>query len=590
MVAKLDNGKYSLRFEKNYGGVVDALVDAQVRAGNRNIEAYTENFAGIIAAIQDLNVSGDAITGEKPPGWSPDGGDEGTQDPEVPVGTLWFDERQGRLYVYAGSGATSGWYQTNGADGYVYVSPTPPSNPVTGQLWMDTDNNNQLFVMVNSGTVDPSLAAVYGNSDQAVVMEAVWVPIGGSTTVTSTANLPLATPTRITGGTLRSNIDWPEVTGLTVQKDYNEWILDALNSIDIAVEELEELAGNAIITVSEDPPDTPEEGNLWFDTNRLDLNVYYDGYWVSTGAPDMVTFSAASVLDEKIEYNSQQIYEKQLQISQLFEAVRLNKNQSDLDTITLNSEINAIRNNIDGFIKLTDVTAITDALNERLSVQEIKMPDLTGYSTTSEINEQLNAIEATLTNYDTATSVDQKVTAAKIELTALIPDITGKADKTYVDDQLNALDYLPASGGTIDGFVFTRGNISVAGLDFSNRTADGINAMAFKPVGCDHSNSFGVGPGAFEMAWQFNSNEDYCWLHGTNKVASINQNGIACSDLKLTEFYPNTLDGVNLYNTIDVRERLNTYKSAFTNLRTAVQNATDFDTLKSAIVTALAGV
>ena len=63
----------------------------------------------------------------------------------------------------------------------------------------------------------------------------------------------------------------------------------------------------------------------------------------------MVTF-IASVLDEKIEYNSQQIYEKQLQISQLFEAVRLNKNQSDLDTITLNSEINAIRNNIDGFI------------------------------------------------------------------------------------------------------------------------------------------------------------------------------------------------------------------------------------------------
>ena len=36
------------------------------------------------------------------------------------------------------------------------------------------------------------------------------------------------------------------------------------------------------------PPDNPEEGNLWFDTERVDLNVFYDGYWVSTGAPQVL--------------------------------------------------------------------------------------------------------------------------------------------------------------------------------------------------------------------------------------------------------------------------------------------------------------
>ena len=117
MVAKLDNGKYELRFEQNYGGVVDALVDAQLRGGDRTrneIEAYTSNFAGIIAAIQDLSVNGNANVGPTPPGWVPDG----TEDGEYPVikpvdGDLWFDTRQGRLFVYK----DDNWYQTNGADG-----------------------------------------------------------------------------------------------------------------------------------------------------------------------------------------------------------------------------------------------------------------------------------------------------------------------------------------------------------------------------------------------------------------------------------------------------------------------------------------
>ena len=46
MVAKLDNGKYSLRFKQNYGGVVDALKNAQIRTGEENtntVQDYTNN-------------------------------------------------------------------------------------------------------------------------------------------------------------------------------------------------------------------------------------------------------------------------------------------------------------------------------------------------------------------------------------------------------------------------------------------------------------------------------------------------------------------------------------------------------------------
>ena len=592
MVAKLDNGKYSLRFEKNYGGVVDALVDAQVRSGNRNIETYTENFAGIIAAIQDLNVSGDALTGEKPPGWTPgtpgtDNEDEGVQDPAVPTGTLWFDERQGRLYVYAGAGATAGWYQTNGADGYVYVSPSAPSNPVTGQLWMDTDNSNQLFVMVNDISIDPSLSAVYGQDT--ATMSPVWVPVGGSTTITSTANLPLATPTRIVG-TPRSNINWPETTGLTVQKDYNEWILNALQAVDTAVEELEETAGNAQLAVSDTPPADPEEGNLWFDTERIDLNVFYDGYWVSTGAPNMVTFSAASELDDKIAVNTQSIYEKGIQISELFQQIASAKNNHELLNLSLNSEINNIKTNIDGFIKLTDVTSITDSLNARLTAEESRQTDLSAYPTIAEMNAAIYDMMYSMSDHATESYVNTSIDNAKMEVTALIPDISTKADTTYVDQQIDALDFLPASGGTIDGFTFNRGNISNPGLDFSSSSANGLNALAFKPAGSTTANSFGVGNQPFEMAWKFDSNEDYCWIHSNNKVASINKRGIACIDLHLAEFSDNTINGVELVNTIDVRERLAAYQLALQNLRSSVSGATDLDSLKTAIINALAGV
>ena len=579
MVAKLDNGKYELRFEQNYGGVVDALVDAQLRSGDRTrneIEAYTSNFAGIIAAIQDLSVNGNANTGPTPPGWVPDGTDDGEYPVSQPIdGDLWFDTRQGRLYVYK----EDNWYQTNGADGYCWVNPVAPSNPVTGQLWMDTDNNNQLYVYNANTYVDPTLRRLGGETFDAnsALFSETWVPIagGGTSGITNTGNLPLEYPTVVVGDA-RSIIEWPDASSLTMQSHYNQWILSAFTAVDEGLTKVIDEAGNTKLFVGELPPEDSNEGSLWFDSIRLDLNVYYDEQWVSVGAPSDVVFNGIAEVNSRIDLTNERIDGQYLQVLDIYERLTNNLNTTNTLRDALNSRISLLQNDIYGFIKIEDVTTITDAIDARLTAEEQRTTDLSGYATTAELNALEASINASMYDHATEQSVDNKIAQSQAEVIAQIPDITGKADTTYVDQQINALDFLPATGGTIDGFKFHRGNISVAGLDFSNRVSDGIKAFAFKANGATTTNSFGVGSNPFEMAWQFQSDEDYCWIHGSNKVASITKNGISCSNLQV--------------NTIDVRDQLEKYQAAFTALRASASQAVDFESLKASIVTALAGV
>ena len=117
---------------------IGALQDKQVES-TLSPKAYPENFAGIIAAIQDLKTGTyqpGSDSGDLPPGNSID-----NSDPDNPIyvpgphvnGQLWFDTRQGRLFVYI----DGSWVQTNGADGLPILLPQQPSAEylVPGQLW-----------------------------------------------------------------------------------------------------------------------------------------------------------------------------------------------------------------------------------------------------------------------------------------------------------------------------------------------------------------------------------------------------------------------------------------------------------------------
>ena len=126
-------------------------------------------------------------------------GDIGGDWQQEPLdGTLWFDTRQGRLFV----AAEGQYWQTNGGDGLAHVSASAPTNPpVIGSTWFDTVNQ-VLYVFVGNG---------------------LWEIVKGAGEITlTTATLPLSIA-KSTFDLYEPNIipkvD-PAVMG--VQKDFNE--------------------------------------------------------------------------------------------------------------------------------------------------------------------------------------------------------------------------------------------------------------------------------------------------------------------------------------------------------------------------------
>lgn len=102
---------------------------------------YQANFEGITRALWDLGtvLSGvipppaTSVIGTQPPGWN---SATNTYLPGMSPGdgSFWWDERQGRLFIAKGGE----WYQTNGAESFVHLGPTPPEREAPGAIWFDT--------------------------------------------------------------------------------------------------------------------------------------------------------------------------------------------------------------------------------------------------------------------------------------------------------------------------------------------------------------------------------------------------------------------------------------------------------------------
>jgi len=99
---------------------------------------YPANFHGITDALWDL---GNALQGELdipgfigigpyPPGWDINNNNY-FPGKEPKDGLLWYDTRQGRLFI----AESKEWHQTNGGENFVHIGPEPPDRITEGRLW-----------------------------------------------------------------------------------------------------------------------------------------------------------------------------------------------------------------------------------------------------------------------------------------------------------------------------------------------------------------------------------------------------------------------------------------------------------------------
>ena len=572
-VWKPQPGEYwegGLRYAQSYGGVVSALQDLQASKGD-TLKAYPNNFAGIIAAIEDLQkylIEGSLPeAGETPEGWEiiVDPIDESIGGAwQVPPkdGSLWFDTRQGRLFI----AIDEEWIQTNGGDGIAHVGPNPPTNPpVVGQTWLDSVNG-LFYVYIGEGQW------------QAVVSD-------GEITLT-TATLPLSVARSTTSDLYEPQIlpELPEISDMQVQKDYNNWLMAGLISLDKAVTE-------GSVTISETPPtDNVVAGTLWYDSTTLELSIYYEDDDSKQWVPISVGHAELDMVAPLQEALDQEIATRAAAVDNLYSMISQMDNIDDAVVDTLIQRVDSLSD----YIVALEIPDISDlATRAELAVAENRIQDLenetidfTPYATLVKLEEDKTELTALIETKSDLTVED---------VISLLPDISNKVEQADIDTSISAItnDFLPKTGGTVNGsFVVNKSDISKPVFDVSSSwwsSKDLFKLQSYSPY--SSVATFGATEQFWQYAWEFAREEDFAWIHAENgKVFSINKEGPACSQLYIGDFGVNTRDGRVVTNTIEVGEELRKYKQTFTDIRSAVNSSTDFDSLKANLLQALSGL
>jgi len=562
--------KAGLRYRESFGGVVAVLNDVIVENGGTPGQ-YPSNFAGIIEAIRDLGQyitdKDNTPTGPTPPNWDvivdPITGDiTGDWITNPTDGALWFDTRQGRLFI----AVDGNYWQTNGGDGLAHVGAEAPTNPpVIGSTWFDTENE-LLYVFVGNG---------------------LWEIVKGAGEVSlTTATLPLAIA-RSTFDIYEPNII-PKIdsTTMEVQKDFNEYIYAAAVALDQAVTQ-------GTVTISDAPPtENVVEGTLWYDSSTLELSVWYEDDDSAQWVPTSVSYSFDSDLATLSLRVDNEERAREAAVAGLFNTINEIRRDDIPDISILESKVakleqqsnNPVIADMTGYLDEAALETKVAELTEHINTVNARIPDVSYHVTT----DTLNALEAAVNLLPTTDYVTTAIAASQ-------PDLTSFVSQAEIDSSISNIttDYLPRTGGTLTGsFISQRADIGYAAFDFSSSKPYSKNTHKYRTNSLDtHYAKFGTNDNQWEYAWDFSSNEDFCWVYGdSSKVFSITKDGPACSQLYLGDFGENTTDGRVLHNKIDVKDRLTTYQSTFETLRQSVANATDFDELKANILTALANV
>jgi len=571
-VWKPQPGEYfpgGLRYAQSYGGIISALQDLQASKGDV-VKSYPNNYAGIIAAIEDLQkylVDGQLPdVGAPPPGWEiivdPDGNIDGQWQKPPQDGQLWFDTRQGRLFI----AIDKEWVQTNGADGISHVGDTAPTNPpVIGQHWLDT------------------VSGVF----RVYIGEGIWQAVvsDGDISIT-TATLPLAVQHALPSPDYVPTIlpELPIGSNMEVQQDFNAWLFDCQFSLEQAINE-------SSVTISETPPtDNVVAGTLWYDSTTLELSIYYvdddSAQWVPVSVGYEMSL-VAGALEEKIALEATT---RATAIDSLYRAISQMDSVDDARVDALEDTLTALETTVAG-IQIPDISGLATEsqltpLVNRIQVLEDAEVDFSGYATSAD----LSSVQQSLIN-----TINSKTHLELSDITPLIPDVSAKVEQSDIDASIAGItaQFLPRSGGVVDGsFVVNKSEPDVPAFDVSGTWYNSKNLFKLKSYSGENATAtFGATERWWEYAWDFSSNEDFAWVYAdTDKVFSITKDGPACSQLHIGTFRDNTTDGRSLTNTIEVGQTLRDHKQVFADLRQVISDSSDYASLKSGMLQVLQNV
>ena len=593
----------------SYQGIIDAL--NTVRAVNgEDRKSYIANYRGIIEAILDLQKWGQAGSGSMPPGLYPitdeDGNIIGNDfNPPPANGTLWFDARQGRLFIWM----DDGFYQTNGADGLPTFGNEPPETEVPGALWYNSANG-ALYIWDGS----------------------TWTAVGGVSGAVNTAGLMLANPTRqaLTGISTRL----PETAGMNTQADFNKWTTDAIALVDESQNSISD--GIPTFNIDSGKPDTGKRGDFWFNTSKVELMMFYDGKWVPTSIPLLANedfTQLAGIVQTNHALANNQLLEakqrlrdlenaplRQLQIDTDYNSRSIVLNDSEgansaiefkgvnginvtanYGCVTIDGEL--LRQSVENLVATSGTASAISSLSARTLDNETSIAALISETkvTPSEFSGLQQIVNALPTRAefnqkvgmnDAVFSADISLLNNKITDVALPTDATDVANKQFVDLLRTYADntFVSKSASTLNNISIQKSDANSPAIDFSGTPVNGLNAFKFKTFGGDGCASFGVTTNPNEYAWEFTGAEEFSWIGSSGKSATINNDGITAKSLTLGTFFRNDSNQQLVLNKIDVKERLTTYQTALQDLRSALVTATDFDEFKSLAHSALSNI
>ena len=594
-------------FNDNYAGIIEAFGKVRQEAGEKQ-KYYPPNYQGIIDAILDMTKAWSGATpGDYPPGWNPIYDDDGNiiggnwlPGYEPAQGNLWFDERQGRLMVYV----DDAYYQTNGADVLTKVQTNTPADDVPGALWY------------NPGTDDLYL---FDGS--------IWVLVSSQTVNTMT--LPLANPTDDVSENSRA---LPDSSGLSTQADLNDWFFRALQGLD------ENLGGNADVTISADPPENAEEGDLWFSSKTLELLVRYETFWVPASVPlvsdpNFVTLetsvnsltasvnaklAAAGMRLDHLENEPHKVYE--LEIDNANFGIKLTDELGQKSNVLIaatNGVAVSNRNGaitFDGSLLKESLQNIVDTYTNPQQRSQLQASDaeqlkrISALETAPKVSvNEFETLSSTVAGLPTQNQLATKLSLTGGEMTGELNmnnnRLSGLTAALYPNDAVRnaefetyksevASTYVPISSPIFNGLVVERDDIAVPALKVTGGAAAGRNAIELNTNRNTGSTAiFGQTQFPGEVAWQFDGTENFSWIHNTaGKQLRIDKDEVVIKNLSLGSFTKDANGNDVINNKIDVKGRLAAYQTAFENIRTALNNSASFDDFKTAALIAIAGI